>query len=160
MATALRYDRAILAVAILAALGLAACGDDSGAGGDAGARSDGAAARDGGVSTDGGPMRDAGGPADATIADGGGGADSGALLPGELPGDELAPFEGGPSYWSRFSHGPPAEPSFFPITVWLQSPSNAGRYAAIGINTFIGLYGGPTDAQLSDSRSGLHDGVL
>ena len=39
--------------------------------------------------------------------------------------------------------------AFFPIAVWLQAPTNAPAYAAAGINTFVGLWGGPTDAQLS-----------
>ena len=43
----------------------------------------------------------------------------------------------------------PADPSFFPIGVWLQDPANAPSYKAIGINLFIGLWEGPTDAQLS-----------
>jgi hypothetical protein len=37
----------------------------------------------------------------------------------------------------------------FPITVWLQSPSNAPAYAAIGINHYIGLYQGPTSSDLT-----------
>ena len=37
---------------------------------------------------------------------------------------------------------------YFPIAVWLQSPSNAERYRAIGINTYVGLWRGPTEEQL------------
>jgi hypothetical protein len=59
------------------------------------------------------------------------------------------PWENPPGYYARFSHGPTPDAGFFPIAVWLQSPSNARAYADIGINTFIGLYQGPTDAQLS-----------
>lgn len=40
------------------------------------------------------------------------------------------------------------DPAFFPIGVWLQSPANAARYRAAGINTYVGLWRGPTDAQL------------
>lgn len=36
----------------------------------------------------------------------------------------------------------------FPIAVWLQDPRNAGRYKAIGINLYVGLWKGPTAAQL------------
>lgn len=36
----------------------------------------------------------------------------------------------------------------FPIAVWLQSPDNAERYRAIGINTYVALYRGPTEEQL------------
>jgi hypothetical protein len=48
----------------------------------------------------------------------------------------------------RFSKGLPADPNTFPIAVWLQAPSNAGRYAAIGINTYVGLWRGPSEEQL------------
>ena len=42
-----------------------------------------------------------------------------------------------------------AEPSpHFPIGVWLQNPANAPRFRAAGINTFVGLWQGPTEAQL------------
>src|SRR5215470_11517584 len=64
-------------------------------------------------------------------------------------GDMFLPWEGGPDYYRGFSHGPPSDPAFFPISVWLQSPSNAAAYKAIGVNTFIGLYNGPTDQQLA-----------
>ena len=50
---------------------------------------------------------------------------------------------------SHYPGGFPTEPGFFPIGVWLQSPSNAPRYKAIGINTFVGLWKGPTEAQLA-----------
>lgn len=44
-----------------------------------------------------------------------------------------------------------AEPTaFFPLGVWLQSPTNAPRYRAAGINTYVGLWEGPTAQQLSD----------
>jgi hypothetical protein len=45
----------------------------------------------------------------------------------------------------------PAEwksPRFFPVAVWLQAPSNAMRYKEIGINTYVGLWEGPTQPQL------------
>jgi hypothetical protein len=37
----------------------------------------------------------------------------------------------------------------FPIAVWLQSPQNAARYRAAGINLYIGLWEGPTEPQLT-----------
>jgi hypothetical protein len=37
----------------------------------------------------------------------------------------------------------------FPITVWLQAPNNAPAYKEIGINTFVGLWEGPTEKQLA-----------
>ena len=45
-----------------------------------------------------------------------------------------------------------AEKDFFPIAVWLQSPANAPRYRAAGINLYIGLWKGPTEAQLDALR--------
>jgi hypothetical protein len=49
----------------------------------------------------------------------------------------------------EFSHGFPKSPDFFPIAVWLQAPANAPRYKAIGINTYVGLWRGPNQEQLS-----------
>lgn len=47
----------------------------------------------------------------------------------------------------------PAAEAFFPIGVWLQSPTNAARYRTAGINTFVGLWEGPTAAQLSELQA-------
>ena len=47
-----------------------------------------------------------------------------------------------------FARGLPREPGFFPTAVWLQAPSNAERYRAVGINTYVGLWKGPTEDQL------------
>ncbi len=41
-----------------------------------------------------------------------------------------------------------SDPDFFPIAVWLQAPANAPQYAELGINTYVGLWKGPTDEQL------------
>jgi hypothetical protein len=41
-------------------------------------------------------------------------------------------------------------PAQFPIAVWLQSPVNATRYKAAGINVYVGLWEGPTEEQLAD----------
>jgi hypothetical protein len=46
-------------------------------------------------------------------------------------------------------NGFPSDGEFFPIGVWLQSPTNVAKYKAIGINTFVGLYEGPTEQQLA-----------
>ena len=46
------------------------------------------------------------------------------------------------------SKGIPQTPEFFPLAVWLQDPANAERYRAIGINTYVGLWRGPTAEQL------------
>jgi hypothetical protein len=47
------------------------------------------------------------------------------------------------------ANGFPTDADFFPIGVWLQSPTRAANYKAIGINTFVGLYEGPTEEQLA-----------
>lgn len=44
------------------------------------------------------------------------------------------------------------DPNFFPIGVWLQSPSNAERFKAAGINLYVGLWRGPTEEQLATLR--------
>ncbi len=48
----------------------------------------------------------------------------------------------------RFKNGLPDDPKFFPLGVWLQSPHNAVRYRDLGINLYVGLFEGPTKAQL------------
>lgn len=61
--------------------------------------------------------------------------DSGSDAP--TNGDQYGPWAGGS-----------ADASFFPISVWLQSPSSAAAYKSIGVNLFIGLYNGPVQADL------------
>src|SRR4051794_7004396 len=46
--------------------------------------------------------------------------------------------------------GQPADAAFFPIAVWLQSPRNAARFQAAGINLYVGLYRGPTAEELAE----------
>jgi len=41
------------------------------------------------------------------------------------------------------------DPTFFPIMVWAQEPSLAARYKELGINTYLSLWEGPTEAQLA-----------
>jgi hypothetical protein len=51
---------------------------------------------------------------------------------------------------------PLRDPSFFPISVWLQDPSRAPQYKAIGINVFVALWKGPTETQLAElSKHGM-----
>jgi len=45
------------------------------------------------------------------------------------------------SVYSPWSNGPSTSPSYFPLTVWLQSPPNIGEYQNIGINMFLGFWG-------------------
>ena len=69
-----------------------------------------------------------------------------------LPGDIMAPWEGGPAYYAAWPNGLPADDTFFPIAVWLQAPENtatATAYKDMGVNLHIGLWQGPTEAQLA-----------
>jgi len=51
--------------------------------------------------------------------------------------------------YARWKYGPPKDPNFFPIAVWLQHPKNAKRYKEAGINLYVGLWKGPTEEQLA-----------
>lgn len=51
------------------------------------------------------------------------------------------------------SNGLATSPDYFPIAVWLQSPSNATAYKAAGINLYIGLYNGPVQADLDQLKT-------
>ena len=52
--------------------------------------------------------------------------------------------------------GAPTSPDYFPIAVWLQSPHNAERYKAAGINLYVGLWDGPTAEQLAQlTKAGM-----
>jgi hypothetical protein len=55
-----------------------------------------------------------------------------------------------------FPKGPSQSPESFPLAVWLQAPANAGRYRDLGINTYVGLWRGPTEGQLDTlDRAGI-----
>lgn len=56
------------------------------------------------------------------------------------------------SPYSQWTQGPSTDPDFFPIAVWLQSPRNAEKYKAAGINTYVGLWKGPTEEQLAELK--------
>jgi hypothetical protein len=73
-----------------------------------------------------------------------------SLLLGSLEARAESPaFE---SPYAAWTNGPSSDPGFFPICVWLQSPKNAARFKAAGINTYVGLWRGPTEEQLRDLR--------
>ena len=55
----------------------------------------------------------------------------------------------GDSVYAQWSNGPSTDPNYFPIGVWLQQPSRAALYQAAGFNLYVGLWGGPTESQLS-----------
>ncbi len=54
--------------------------------------------------------------------------------------------------FAPWQNGQSTDKGFFPIAVWLQSPQNAGRYQAIGINLYVGLWQGPTEAKMNTLR--------
>jgi hypothetical protein len=57
-------------------------------------------------------------------------------------------------FYAKWSHGPSADKSFFPIAVWLQDPAKATRYREAGINVYVGLWRGPTEEQLEKLKQG------
>jgi hypothetical protein len=86
------------------------------------------------------------------------GCDSGPHTLGREPsstpdGLEPLPWFGGPPYYGAWTHGYPSDASYFPIGVWMQNPANAGRFTAVGVNHFVGLWQGPTDEQLANARA-------
>lgn len=54
--------------------------------------------------------------------------------------------------YARWKNGPPHDETFFPIAVWLQPPGKARQYLAAGFNTYVGLWNGPTEAQLAELK--------
>jgi len=50
--------------------------------------------------------------------------------------------------YKKWKNGPPAEPGFFPIAVWLQSVEDAPAYKTAGINTFVALREGPKPGEI------------
>jgi len=54
--------------------------------------------------------------------------------------------------YAQWENGPPHGSDFFPIAIWLQNPRNAVRYKQAGINTYVGLWRGPTDEQLAELK--------
>src|SRR5438132_592818 len=55
--------------------------------------------------------------------------------------------------YAKWPKGPPSDPGFFPLAVWLQAPSNAQRYREAGFNTYVALWNGPTEAQLATLKN-------
>ncbi len=138
------------ALPLVAGLGCSSTGDPNTAtsptgtdGAVADAAADGAAPADASTAP---PDAAPDGPRDASAA-------TSAADAGDAGADETLPWAGGSSYYAKWPHGPSTSPSFFPISVWLQSPSNAAAYAAIGINQYIGLYNTPTTADFTSLTS-------
>ncbi|MHC4439211.1 MAG: hypothetical protein ACYS3S_17795, partial [Planctomycetota bacterium] len=56
------------------------------------------------------------------------------------------------SPYAQWENGPSHSSDFIPIAVWLQNPRNAERYKQAGINTYVGLWRGPTEEQLAELK--------
>ncbi|MGQ9574555.1 MAG: hypothetical protein ACUVUC_04495 [Thermoguttaceae bacterium] len=56
------------------------------------------------------------------------------------------------SPYAAWKNGPGTRPDYFPIAVWLQDPRNAGKYKALGINLYVGLWRGPNDKQIAELK--------
>jgi hypothetical protein len=54
--------------------------------------------------------------------------------------------------YAQWENGPSHSTDFFPIAVWLQNPRNAKKYKQAGINTYVGLWRGPTEEQLAELK--------
>lgn len=59
--------------------------------------------------------------------------------------------ESGYNAFSQWKNCPQNE-DFFPIGVWAQDPSNAGKYKELGINFYYGLWNGPNAAQIQELK--------
>src|SRR5262245_53968054 len=68
------------------------------------------------------------------------------------PPADAAPAAKERSPETAWKNGPPADPNYFPIAVWLQDPKNAAKYKAAGINLYVALWKGPTKAQIDQLR--------
>ena len=62
----------------------------------------------------------------------------------------VAPAQSNP--YVHWKNGPSHEAEFYPIAVWLQSPRKAKQYRDAGFNTYVGLWKGPTEAQLAELK--------
>ncbi|MBN2583910.1 MAG: hypothetical protein JXL80_12655 [Planctomycetes bacterium] len=61
----------------------------------------------------------------------------------------------GESPYAQWTNGPPSDPNWFPIGVWLQSTSTSriAQYQAAGFNIYVGLWQGPTESQLANLKT-------
>jgi hypothetical protein len=59
-------------------------------------------------------------------------------------------------FWASLAAGAETlkrDENFFPLAVWLQSPRNAERFKAAGINTYVGLWRGPNEEQFNQIKA-------
>jgi len=68
--------------------------------------------------------------------------------PGELPVSlQQAAWNSTP--YAKWKNGPSSDPDYFPIGVWTQEPGDASKYRELGVNLYLGLWEGPTEAHLA-----------
>jgi hypothetical protein len=68
--------------------------------------------------------------------------------------DEAQPGPSSP--YAQWKNGPPKDAGFFPIAVWCQDPANAAKFKKAGINVYVALWNGPTEADLAElKKSGM-----
>lgn len=66
-----------------------------------------------------------------------------------LAGDILEAWEGGPAYYAKWINGPSSDSTFFPITVWYQTPGAGYFYKQMGVNFFT-YWGSPASTTEAD----------
>jgi hypothetical protein len=66
-------------------------------------------------------------------------------------GADEAKSEPSNPYW-QWKNGPPKDDAYFPIAVYCQEPNMAARYKEAGINLYVALWGGLTEAKLNDLK--------
>jgi hypothetical protein len=121
-----------LTAAVAATIGIAiGCGKNHATEPDAGAMPDGGAANDT--------------IADRAGADNDRGPDAGA--PACVP---TLPARAWTSPYAAWTRGIPTDPSFFPISVWLQGPWHATEMAGLGINVYVGNNAGTDTLAAAD----------
>jgi len=72
------------------------------------------------------------------------------------PPEDLVPIpisNQSPTPYAAWTNGFGDQTDYFPIAVWLQNPSRAHLYKALGINLYMGLWQGPTEWQISALRA-------
>jgi hypothetical protein len=68
--------------------------------------------------------------------------------------DEAQPAPSNP--YAQWKNGPPKDAGFFPLAVWCQDPVNASKFEKAGINVYVALWKGPTEADLAElKKSGM-----
>ncbi len=56
------------------------------------------------------------------------------------------------SPYAQWKNGPPTDPDYFPIAVWLQPAKYVPQLKNAGVNLVIGVWRGPTEKHLADFR--------